>query len=113
MIVGVPKEIKNAERRVGLTSASVRELVAHGHDVIVETLLPLGKLDPGLREPEIPLDIREFGALAAIAEDVGVDAVLVEETKDDPYQLLALGAAARWHSVPLFVVRWSDSTLAT
>jgi probable F420-dependent oxidoreductase len=61
--------------------------------VIVETLLPLGKLDPGLREPEIPLDIREFGALAAIAEDVGVDAVLVEETKDDPYQLLALGAA--------------------
>ena len=61
--------------------------------MIVETLLPLGKLDPGLREPEIPLDIREFGALAAVAEDVGVGAVLVEETKDDPYQLLALGAA--------------------
>ena len=46
--------------------------------MIVETLLPLGKLDPGLREPEIPLDIREFGALAAVAEDVGVGAVLVE-----------------------------------
>ncbi|MBX7070482.1 MAG: alanine dehydrogenase [Microthrixaceae bacterium] len=35
--VGVPKEIKNAERRVGLTPASVRELVAHGHHVEVET----------------------------------------------------------------------------
>lgn len=37
MLVGVPKEIKNAERRVGLTPSSVRELVAHGHDVVVET----------------------------------------------------------------------------
>lgn len=36
MIIGVPKEIKNAERRVGLTPASVRELVAHGHHVMVE-----------------------------------------------------------------------------
>lgn len=60
--------------------------------MIVETLLPLGKLDPGLREPDTPLDIRDFAALAKIAEDVGVGAVLVEETKDDPYQLLALGA---------------------
>lgn len=42
MIVGVPKEIKSAERRVGLTPASVRELVAHGHDVIVETQAGIG-----------------------------------------------------------------------
>lgn len=62
--------------------------------MIVETLLPLGKLDPGLREPDTPLDIRDFGALAKTAEDVGLDAVLVEETKDDPFQLLALGAAS-------------------
>ncbi len=62
--------------------------------LIVESLLPLGKLDPGLREPETPLDIRDFAALAATAEDVGLGAVLVEETKDDPFQLLALGAAA-------------------
>ncbi len=60
--------------------------------MIVESLLPLGKLDPGLREPETPLDIGEFARLAALAEEVGLDAVLVEETKDDPYQLLALGA---------------------
>lgn len=36
MLVGAPKEIKKAERRVGLTPASVRELVAHGHEVLVE-----------------------------------------------------------------------------
>jgi alanine dehydrogenase len=37
MHVGVPKEIKVAERRVGLTPTGVRELVAHGHRVSVET----------------------------------------------------------------------------
>ena len=37
MRVGVPKEIKNHEYRVGLTPASVAELVGAGHEVIVET----------------------------------------------------------------------------
>ncbi len=37
MRIGVPKEIKTHEYRVGLTTASVRELVHHGHQVIVET----------------------------------------------------------------------------
>jgi alanine dehydrogenase len=36
VIVGVPKEIKDSERRVGLTPASVRELHAHGHRILVE-----------------------------------------------------------------------------
>jgi alanine dehydrogenase len=36
MRVGVPKEIKNHEYRVGLTPASVHELVAHGHEVLVQ-----------------------------------------------------------------------------
>ncbi|MCB0972174.1 MAG: alanine dehydrogenase, partial [Acidimicrobiales bacterium] len=36
MIVGVPTEVKQAERRVGLTPASARELVAHGHRVLVQ-----------------------------------------------------------------------------
>jgi alanine dehydrogenase len=36
VIVGVPKEIKNNEFRVGLTPGSVREFVHHGHSVIVE-----------------------------------------------------------------------------
>jgi alanine dehydrogenase len=37
MLIGVPKEIKVHEYRVGLTPAGVRELVAHGHQVIVQT----------------------------------------------------------------------------
>ncbi len=37
MHIGVPKEIKAQEFRVGLTPGSVRELTHHGHDVIVET----------------------------------------------------------------------------
>ena len=37
MRVGVPREIKNHEYRVGLTPASVAELVAAGHEAIVET----------------------------------------------------------------------------
>lgn len=60
----------------------------------IETLLPLGKLDPGLREPDTPLRIDQFADGARRAEAIGFDAVLVEETKDDPFQLLALGAAA-------------------
>ncbi|MDR6786709.1 alanine dehydrogenase [Sphingomonas sp. BE138] len=37
MRIGVPKEIKNHEYRVGLTPGAVREYVAHGHEVIVQT----------------------------------------------------------------------------
>ncbi|WP_011580767.1 MULTISPECIES: alanine dehydrogenase [Chelativorans] len=37
MRIGCPKEIKNHEYRVGLTPGSVREYMAHGHDVLVET----------------------------------------------------------------------------
>lgn len=36
MLIGVPKEIKIHEYRVGLTPASVRELTHHGHAVIIE-----------------------------------------------------------------------------
>lgn len=37
MIIGVPKEIKNNENRVGVTPAGARELVAHGHEVYVQS----------------------------------------------------------------------------
>jgi len=37
MVIGVPKEIKVREYRVGLVPSSVRELTAHGHQVLVET----------------------------------------------------------------------------
>jgi alanine dehydrogenase len=37
MHIGVPREIKQREYRVGMTPAAVREAVAHGHRVLVET----------------------------------------------------------------------------
>mgnify|MGYP003385248554 CR=1 FL=1 len=42
MIIGVPKEIKNHEYRVGLTPASVKEYILNGHQVLVETNAGLG-----------------------------------------------------------------------
>jgi alanine dehydrogenase len=37
MLIGVPKEVKTHEYRVGLVPGSVRELVHHGHKVVIET----------------------------------------------------------------------------
>ncbi|MCM1320065.1 MAG: alanine dehydrogenase [Muribaculaceae bacterium] len=42
MIIGVPKEIKNNENRVGLTPAGVKELVAHGHKLYVQHTAGVG-----------------------------------------------------------------------
>jgi alanine dehydrogenase len=36
MLIGVPKEVKPHEFRVGLTATSVKELVRHGHTVLVQ-----------------------------------------------------------------------------
>ncbi len=36
MLIGVPKEIKNHEYRVGMAPASVREAIKHGHQVMVQ-----------------------------------------------------------------------------
>lgn len=55
MIIGVPKEIKQGEFRVGLVPSSVRELTRNGHDVIVETQAGEGI---GLSDD----DYREHGA---------------------------------------------------
>jgi alanine dehydrogenase len=42
MIIGVPKEIKNNENRIGMTPAGVYALVAAGHDVYIEEDAGLG-----------------------------------------------------------------------
>jgi alanine dehydrogenase len=49
MLVGVPKEIKDNEFRVGMTPATVAELTHHGHSVLVETSAGLGS---GLTDDE-------------------------------------------------------------
>jgi probable F420-dependent oxidoreductase len=62
--------------------------------VKIETLLPLGRLDPGLRAEEAPLDIAAVAGDARRAEALGYDGVLAAETKDDPYIVMALAAQA-------------------
>jgi probable F420-dependent oxidoreductase len=59
-----------------------------------ETLLPLGKLDPGLAQPEAALDLSRVAADARRVEQAGYHGLLMEETKDDPFQVLALAALA-------------------
>lgn len=60
----------------------------------METMLPLGRLDPGLRAAAVPLDIGAVAADARRAEALGYDGVLAAETKDDPYIVMALAAEA-------------------
>jgi probable F420-dependent oxidoreductase len=60
----------------------------------LETLLPLGKVDPGLRAPEIGLDLGAVAADARLLEELGYDGVVIEETKQDPYVVMALAAQA-------------------
>ena len=60
----------------------------------LETLLPLGKVDPGLREPGTSFDISRITDDAQLVESLGYDGLMCEETKHDPYVLTALAAQA-------------------
>src|SRR5262245_58139892 len=62
--------------------------------MLLETLLPLGKVDPGLRAPEVPLDLSTIGREARLLEEIGYHGLVVEETKDDPFVIMALAAQA-------------------
>ncbi len=58
----------------------------------IETQLPLGNLDPGLRAASGGLDLARVGEDARLAEALGYDGIVTEETKDDPFVVLALAA---------------------
>ena len=76
MRVGVPKEIKDHEYRVGLVPSSVAELVRHGHDVLVERGAGLGA---GLDDD---LYIAAGARITADAEAVFADTELVVKVKE-------------------------------
>ncbi|MGA8400772.1 MAG: TIGR03617 family F420-dependent LLM class oxidoreductase [Stellaceae bacterium] len=63
----------------------------------IETQLPLGNLDPGLRAASGVLDIARVGDEARLAEALGYDGIVSEETKDDPFIALTLAAQATEH----------------
>jgi alanine dehydrogenase len=76
MLIGVPREIKPQEFRVGLTPESVAELVHHGHEVLVETRsgAGIGALDE---------DYQAAGArIAAAAETVFLRSELIVKVKE-------------------------------
>jgi alanine dehydrogenase len=76
MLVGVPKEVKTHEYRVGLVPGSVRELVHHGHKVLVQTNAGAGI---GFGDDAY----RAAGAdIASTAEDVFAKADMVVKVKE-------------------------------
>jgi alanine dehydrogenase len=76
MLVGVPKEIKVHEYRVGLTPSSVREMIAHGHGVLVQT-------DAGIGIGASDDDYRRAGAqIAASADEVFGAADMIVKVKE-------------------------------
>ncbi|CAG1005881.1 alanine dehydrogenase [Burkholderiales bacterium] len=80
MQVGVPKEIKNHEYRVGLTPASVREVVAHGHGVFIET-----RAGAGIGASDD--DYRKAGAaVLASAQEVFASADMIVKVKEPQAQ---------------------------
>ena len=76
MIIGVPKEIKNHEYRVGLTPESVEELVKDGHKVIIET-------SAGIGIGASDIAYKEAGAsIAKNASEVFRDAKMIVKVKE-------------------------------
>jgi alanine dehydrogenase len=76
MRIGVPKEIKVHEYRVGMTPASVREAIAHGHDVYVEH-------DVAVRQGITDAEYERAGAkVLATAADVFAAADLIVKVKE-------------------------------
>ena len=76
MLIGVPKEIKNHEYRVGLVPSSVREVVAHGHQVLVET-------NAGIGIGETDTSYEAAGAtIAASAKEVFEKAEMIVKVKE-------------------------------
>ena len=76
MLVGVPKEVKTHEYRVGLVPGSVRELIHHGHKVLVETNAGAGI---GFGDD----DYRTVGAeIAGSADEVFATAEMIVKVKE-------------------------------
>lgn len=76
MLIGVPREIKPQEFRVGLVPGSVRELVAHGHQVLVQSGAGNGI---GAQDE----DYRAAGAaIADTAEEIYARAELIVKVKE-------------------------------
>jgi len=84
MRVGVPKEIKVHEYRVGLTPASVAELVAHGHEVFVET-----KAGSGIDCPDKAFE-KAGAKILPTAADVFAESDMIVKVKEPQQPEIAM-----------------------
>ena len=76
MKIGVPKEIKPQENRIGLTPESVKSLVSNGHEVLVENN---GGFEAGFDNDQY----KSVGAkIVQKAEDIFNDAEIIVKVKE-------------------------------
>jgi alanine dehydrogenase len=87
VIIGVPKEIKTREYRVGMTPAGVRSLAALGHTVLVERGAGEGS---GIRDAEYVAQGARIVATAADAWAAEM-VVKVKEPLEQEYGFLRVG----------------------
>src|ERR1700675_3402657 len=85
MLIGVPKEIKTHEYRVGLVPGSVRELVHHGHKVVVESGAGLA-----IGFDDKAYEAASAGILARAADVFAVAELIVKVKEPQPEEVRAL-----------------------
>jgi len=87
MKIGVPKEIKNHEYRVGLSPASAKELVRHGHSVSIETGAAAGI---GLSDDAY---IKAGASISNSAESIFAESEMIIKVKEpQPHECKQLNA---------------------
>ena len=76
MKIGVPKEIKPQENRIGLTPESVKTLISEGHEVIVENN---GGFEAGFENDQY---IKAGAKIADKASDIFYDSEIIVKVKE-------------------------------
>jgi alanine dehydrogenase len=85
MLIGVPKEVKTHEYRVGLVPGSVRELVHHGHKVVVES-----GAGAAIGFDDEAYEAAGAGVLARAADVFAVAELIVKVKEPQPEEIRAL-----------------------
>ena len=76
MIIGVPTEVKTREYRIGMIPAGVRQLVSHGHKVLVQANAGVGS---GLPDEEF---VKAGAEIVATADEVWKRAEMIFKVKE-------------------------------
>ena len=85
MLIGVPKEVKTHEYRVGLVPGSVRELAHHGHKIVVES-----GAGAGIGFDDHAYEAAGAGILARAADVFAVAELIVKVKEPQPDEVFAL-----------------------